>query len=115
MRKAQSVLEYTVVIAVFIAAILAMQPYLKRSFQGKLRESGDSIGEQYSPGNATSTTTMTNSSRTTSNTTTLEIESAGPNEDNTLQTTVVWTTEYDTTHRFGTEKLGKFGSKDKVP
>jgi len=53
-RRAQSTLEYAVVVAVVVGALLAMQYYMKRGVQGKLRESTDSIGEQYSAGNMTS-------------------------------------------------------------
>jgi Flp pilus assembly pilin Flp len=57
MRKnklGQSTLEYAVIIAVVVAALLAIQIYMKRGVQGKLRESTDSIGEQYSAGYTTS-------------------------------------------------------------
>lgn len=49
-RKAQSTLEYALLISVVVGGLLTMQNYLKRSVQGKLRASGDEIGEQYSPG-----------------------------------------------------------------
>jgi hypothetical protein len=49
----QSTLEYAVIIAVIVGALLAMQIYLQRGVQGKLRESADSIGQQYSAGNVT--------------------------------------------------------------
>ena len=53
-KKGQSTLEYAVVIVVVLAALLAIQVYVRRSIQGKLRSSTDSIGEQYSAGNTTS-------------------------------------------------------------
>jgi hypothetical protein len=46
-------LEYAVIIAVVVAGLIVIQPYIKRSMQGKLRESTDKIGEQYSAGNMT--------------------------------------------------------------
>jgi hypothetical protein len=49
--KAQSTLEYAIVIAVVVAALLAMQIYMKRGVQGKLHESADQIGEQFDAGN----------------------------------------------------------------
>jgi hypothetical protein len=49
-RKGQSTLEYAVLIVVIIAALIAMQVYLKRGVQGRMRESTDQIGDQYSPG-----------------------------------------------------------------
>lgn len=48
--KAQSTLEYAVIIVVVMAALFAIQFYMQRGVQGKLRESGDKIGEQYAAG-----------------------------------------------------------------
>ncbi len=77
-KKGQSTLEYAIIIAVVAAALLAMQVYIKRGIQGKLRSSTDEIGEQYSPGLTTgsyTTTTGTTSteSRTAEGKTTTEI------------------------------------------
>ncbi len=49
MTKAQSTLEYALLIAVVTGSLLYMQNYLKRSMQGRLQRIGDQIGEQYSP------------------------------------------------------------------
>jgi len=49
--KGQYVLEYTLIIAVSVAALLGMQAYLKRGIQGKIKESADSLGEEYSYNN----------------------------------------------------------------
>jgi len=51
MNKAQSTLEYALLIGVVVGALLYMQNYLKRSLQGRLQTVGDEMGEQYSPGN----------------------------------------------------------------
>ncbi len=62
-KKGQSTLEYAVLIVVIIAALIAMQVYLKRGIQGRMRESSDQIGEQFSPGYTISnrvTQTMSN-------------------------------------------------------
>lgn len=48
-RGGQSTLEYAVVIAVVVAAAVAMQIYMKRGVQGKLRAATDDIGGQFSP------------------------------------------------------------------
>lgn len=53
-NKGQSILEYTVVIACLIAALVAMSVYIKRGVEGRLRVTSDSIGEQYSPRNTES-------------------------------------------------------------
>jgi hypothetical protein len=49
MRKAQSTLEYALLIGVVVGALLYMQNYLKRSIQGQIQKAGDQIGEAYSP------------------------------------------------------------------
>jgi len=46
-RKGQSTLEYSVLIAIVVAALLAMQIYMKRGVQGKLRAAADDIGQQF--------------------------------------------------------------------
>ena len=61
-KRGQSTLEYAVLIVVIIAALIAMQVYLKRGLQGRMRESSDQIGEQFSPGYTTSNRTTSTSS-----------------------------------------------------
>lgn len=66
-KKGQSTLEYALIIAVVVAALVAMQVYIKRGMQGKLRSAADDIGEQFSPGYTNSTkavTTTVNSTET---------------------------------------------------
>jgi len=46
-NKAQSTLEYALIIAVVIAALLAINTYMKRGVQGRLKESTDEIGKQF--------------------------------------------------------------------
>ncbi len=59
--RGQSTLEYVILIGFVVAALIAMGIYMKRGVQGKLRESTDQIGEQYSAQNTTSEyTTVTN-------------------------------------------------------
>ena len=55
--RGQSTLEYVVLVAVVISALLAMRIYMKRGVQGKLRSSTDSIGAQYSPTDVSGTWT----------------------------------------------------------
>lgn len=74
-KRAQSTLEYGVVIAVIVAGLVAMQVYLKRGMQGRLRQASDDIGEQFSPGNTTGTTT------TTSNVTSTEKVTGGADSE----------------------------------
>lgn len=64
-RKAQSTLEYAIIIAVVVAGLIAMQAYMKRGLQGKLRQASDEIGEQFSPGQTTGTVNVTSKYSTT--------------------------------------------------
>ncbi|MEW6170738.1 MAG: hypothetical protein AB1472_04190 [Candidatus Omnitrophota bacterium] len=50
-------LEYTILIAIVAAALLAMQVYFKRSICGKWHEAADvfGFGRQYEPGKTTIT------------------------------------------------------------
>jgi len=64
-KRGQSTLEYVILIGFVVAALIAMGVYMKRGVQGKLRESADQVGEQYSAGNTTGTyTTTTNINQT---------------------------------------------------
>jgi len=53
-RKGQSTLEYVILTGFVVAALIAMGIYMKRGFQGKLRESTDQVGEQYEAKNTKS-------------------------------------------------------------
>jgi len=59
--KAQSILEYSVVTACIIAALVVMRVYMKRGVEGAIKESSDMLGEQYDAvrTSATITATMT--------------------------------------------------------
>jgi len=64
-KPAQSILEYAILIAIVIAAVVVMQVYMKRGISGRLKESSDKIsgGESFS---ASNTTTWERSNMTTS-------------------------------------------------
>lgn len=66
-KKGQNTLEYAIVIAVIVAALIAMQNYIKRGVQGKMKQATDDIGEQYSPQNTNGSTTTTLSANSTEN------------------------------------------------
>jgi Flp pilus assembly pilin Flp len=50
-KRGQSTLEYAILVVVIIGALLAVQTYIKRGVQGRLKSSADDIGDQFSPGN----------------------------------------------------------------
>ena len=59
-KRAQSSLEYAILIIIVLGALLSIQVYIKRGIQGRLRSATDDIGEQYSTGrmNISKTTTF---------------------------------------------------------
>lgn len=46
-RKGQSTVEYGLLIAVVILALIAGSLYVKRGLQGRIRESSDQVGRQF--------------------------------------------------------------------
>lgn len=59
LRRAQSTVEYAVLIACLTAALIGMQIYIKRSLQGRFKEAANEIGEQYSAKTTKSSLTQT--------------------------------------------------------
>jgi uncharacterized protein (UPF0333 family) len=59
-NKGQSLLEYSILIVCIVAALYAMQHYMKRAIQGRVKRAGDEIGEPYDSAvqNSTLTTTI---------------------------------------------------------
>ena len=49
-RRAQSVLEYAILMVIVIAALISIQTYIKRGLQGRLTSATDDIGDQVSVG-----------------------------------------------------------------
>ncbi len=66
LRQAQSLLEYAVLICVIISTLLIMQFYIKRAYQGRIKQEADELGQQYSPGHTTSLSNTTIATNTTS-------------------------------------------------
>ncbi len=58
-KRGQSMLEYTILLIIIIAAFITMQIYVKRGFQGRLKSSVDDLGEQYDPGKMNTVVTYT--------------------------------------------------------
>jgi hypothetical protein len=52
-RRGQSILEYSILLAVVIAVLLIMQAFVKRGYQGSLKSSSDKMGEQFSASGTT--------------------------------------------------------------
>ena len=48
-NRAQSVLEYAILLVVVMGALLTISNYIKRGVQGRWRQSVDDVGAQYDP------------------------------------------------------------------
>lgn len=100
MKKAQSTLEYAIVIFAIVAALLAMQVYVRRGLQGKLRSSSDELSvQQYEPGRTTSDITVTQSSDIDTIT---KVDDTDPTKYRTTTTTNI---NSQTENRVGTERI----------
>lgn len=53
-KPGQSILEYSLLVSIILSSLLIMQIYVKRCYQGRLKQEADSLGRQYSPGHTTS-------------------------------------------------------------
>lgn len=104
--SAQSTLEYAVVVACVVAALLAMQIYIKRGTQGRLRQASDEIGEQYAPMNTTSTIITDLDSDVTIRQSMVPLNDSKDNPLNGMQSDVE--INHETTKKSGNESLGAF-------
>lgn len=100
-KKAQSSLEYAILIVAIVAALLGMQIYTRRGLQGRLRSSADELSiQQYEPKNMVSDITTTQNSDITTNTQT-EIVDNGTKYKTTTTTNI----NYQEERRYGTENI----------
>jgi len=58
-EKGQTFIEYMAIITCVTVALLAMQHYIQRAVQGRLRSAADQIGDQYAPAKVTGEMTTT--------------------------------------------------------
>lgn len=108
-KEGQTVLETAILFVILVFAFIAMQVYLKRGIQGRLRSSADSIGEQYDSAATTSDFIMNRRSNVTTTTSTVTSLVADPNDAsvlrNRLVTTITAQTHYDNSNRSGWETV----------
>ena len=97
-RRGVSTMEFAVLAVCLVTGLIAMQGYISRAMQGRLRMQADSIGEQYAPGHTTSDTTQTFSSSSATITRTTDEEG--------LTNTTSTSNSTDTQTRSGTETVG---------
>src|SRR3569623_20381 len=85
-KRGQSLLEYSVLTIILIAAFLATQNYIKRGIQGRWKSSVDELGDQYDP--RTTNSNVTSLSTSTSNTVIAVVsDSAGQQYTSRVDTT----------------------------
>ena len=99
MLKAQTSLEFAMVVVCLALALAAMQVYMKQGIQGRLRTEADQLGQQYEPRKTTSDMTLEISGHTITNVWTNQINDISYTTTNTL-------IDYDTEHRYGSESIG---------
>ena len=108
----QGMIEFTTLIAVIVAALIAMQIYMKRGVQGRLRSAVDSISEPYDPKNTNSDTTLMTNSQSKSETTLdrdrlIPVGNANVKADVLVSKTTI---EQEKTERSGSETVGALGN-----
>jgi Flp pilus assembly pilin Flp len=62
-RRGQALIEYSIMFAVVVIVIVAIQLYFKRAVQGRWKSSSDQIGEQFTTGEFYSIETRQSSAR----------------------------------------------------
>ena len=107
-RRGQSTIEYAVLAAVLVGALLAMQIYVKRGISGRLRLSADSIGTQYAPRKATSDMTQKVISDTTTKSKILLDQPVGAEKADVMVTETI--INNDSTSRTGSEHVEALGT-----
>lgn len=104
-ERGQTAVEYGVLLAVLVAALVGMQIYLKRGTMGKLRSSADQIGEQYAPKHTSSKFTVTTHSDTLSTSTLKKDQDLGGGQkgDVMVNQNII---KQETSSRSGSETVG---------
>lgn len=87
-KKAQSSLEYAILIIIVLGALLTIQVYIKRGVQGRLKSATDDIGDQYSTMsmNYKKTTRLWSNTHETSDATGTQSKLNKPEVSNTITT-----------------------------
>ena len=105
----QSTIEMAILLMVVVFAMVAMQTYLKRGIQGKLRSDIDQVGSQYDFGATTSESTTAHVSNVTTTTTsapgTVVVPGTGGATTDRLLSATVSETHYDNMTRVGSETV----------
>lgn len=94
-KKGQSTLEYALIVAVVVVALIAIVQYMGRSMKGRLKSSSDQIGRQFDSDQGWQTGWQVEGDG--SQTVTLETRdvNTGATTSNTQQAEVISSNEYD--------------------
>lgn len=76
-NKAQSFLEYTLILIAAITALLTIQIYIRGALQGRLKDLANQIGIQYAPKQTVGSSNFTYSTRTNTTSTTFSEKDVG--------------------------------------
>lgn len=110
--RAQGMIEFAVIVACVAAAFLGMRVYIKRSLMGKLRQSADEIGGQYSPLSSAANMTVTVTSNSTNTPALTQLKSGGSYVYDTYNLPVYGissaTDSTETTNRTNNESVGPY-------
>ena len=94
-------MAYAVMLCAITGALVGMQIYVKRAMSGRIRDSADSIGEQYTPRRATSTIRITHTVNTVTESVINTI-----NGFQVMDTTTKISAPGEVTRRTGNEQVG---------
>jgi len=116
--QGQAAIEYAVLVAIVVAALVTMQVYVRRGISGKLRAAADSVGEPYDPRNTTTSPTLILTLRSDTTTTAtlnkdvpIDLDQDGFVEAGEKADVMVTTTTEDAaTERSGGETVGPLGT-----
>jgi len=93
-KKGQSTLEYALIVAVVVIALIAIVNYMGRSMKGRLKDSSDKIGKQFDPAAGWQTGWKVEGSGTTITTENRDVATGATTSDTSVAE-VIETNEYD--------------------
>lgn len=99
-RKAQTILEYTVVVIIILGVMIAMKDYVKRGIQGRWKAASDDFGDQYDPQTVNSSINYMTLVNSQSVVTVINGQYQGPNEE---VESGQWTTRTDASNTLETK------------
>jgi len=94
-KRGQSTLEYALIVAVVVVALIAIVSYMGRSMKGRLKSSSDEIGRQFDPADGWQTGWQTQGSSGPTVTQETRDTTTGDTTSNTQQAEVIESNEYD--------------------